>query len=97
MRLSAMTATSNLSETQRLLANDRVASNAEIGRIVEHAMVERVDAYHIAVERLYAASPDREAKAALDAIALLRAEVEKGNACLNGGGSRAHGRIIRKG
>lgn len=96
-RLKAMAMTSNLSDVQRQLATDRVASNAEIGRIVEHAMIERVDAYHIAVERLYAASPDREAKPATQAIALLRAEVEKGNRCGMGLDvpSRAH--IIRKG
>ena len=97
MRLRAMTATTNLSDAQRQLANDRVASNAEIGRIVEHAMLERVDAYHIAVERLYAASPDREAKAATEAIALLRTEVEKGNRCGRGPDAPSRGHIIRKG
>ena len=51
----------------------------------------------LTISRLSGSMLRREAKAALDAIALLRAEVEKGNACLNGGGSRAHGRIIRKG
>ncbi len=97
MRLRAMTATSNLSDAQRWLATDRVASNAAIGRAVEHAMGQRVDAYHSAVERLYAASPDQEAKPTVEAIALLRAEVEKGDACGNGSEPQKSKHLIRKG
>ena len=79
------------------MATDRVASNAAIGRAVEHAMVQRLDAYHSAVERLYAASPDQEAKPTVEAIALLRAEVEKGDACGNGSEPQKSKHLIRKG
>ena len=97
MRLKAMTATTNLTDTQRQLATDRVASNAALGRAVERAMQQRLDAYHGAVERLYAASPDREAKLAIEAIAKLRAEVEKGDDCGNVTPMNHRTSIVRKG
>ena len=96
-RLLAMDTSNNLSDAQIQLARYRVASNAALGSAVERAMVQRVDAYHGAVERLFAASPDREGQGALHSIDLLREEVAKGGGCDGRLKPSQETHIIRKG
>ena len=95
-RLAALEVSPGVWPEQAELAKYRVASNAAIGEAVERALPQRVDAYHITLQRLFAASPDEEAKPTLAAITALRSEVAKGGAC-GLGRSRSDRHIIRKG
>lgn len=96
LRLASLSVADGVSWDQAELARIRVASNAAIGEAVERALPQRVDAYHIAAERLFAASPDEAVKSVIAAIDQLRAEVLKGSAC-GGLQPRAGKRIVRKG
>jgi len=96
LRLSALSVADGVSWDQAELARIRVASNAAIGEMVERALPQRVDAYHITAERLFAASPDEAIKPVIAAIDLLRAEVLKGGDC-GYGPARPNKRIVRKG
>ena len=96
LRLASLAVADGVNWDQAELARVRVASNAAIGEAVERALPQRVDAYHIAAERLFAASPDEAVKPVIGAIDQLRAEVLKGNEC-GGTPPRSDKRIVRKG
>jgi len=80
-RLEALAVANGVNADQTALVHFRVASNKALGDVVEAALRQRVATYHIAVERLFAASPDEEVKPTVDAISELRHEVDKGNEC----------------
>lgn len=96
LRLASLEFASDVTRQQGQEANSRVMSNAAIGEAVERALPQRVEAYHLAVERLFAASPDEAATSVIGAIADLRVEVAKGPDCA---GEPPHNgkKIVRKG
>ena len=96
LRLAALSVADGVTWDQAELARLRVASNAAIGEAVERALPQRVDAYHITAERLFAASPDEAVKPVIAAIDQLRSEVIKGGDC-GGAPARSNKRIVRKG
>jgi hypothetical protein len=63
-----------------------VAENDQLIDSVEASLPKRIDAYHYALTRLVAGSPDRKAVEVEQAIRSLRAEVAKGLPCPRGGG-----------
>jgi hypothetical protein len=80
-RIKALERAVNVPEADQRAALDRVHDNAVIGRAVERAMRERLDAYHAAIERLAAVSPDDESKRVSTSLDRLNTEIAKGDAC----------------
>jgi len=80
-RIETLKVSSGVNGDQAALAQLRVASNRALRDAVEAALPQRVETYHVAVERLFAASPDEEVRPTVDAISELRNEVNKGNDC----------------
>jgi len=95
-RLAALEVSTGLTQEQAELARYRVASNASLGEAVERALPQRIEAYHITLQRLFVGSPDEEGRRTLEAIAELRSEVAKGGGCMVGR-PRSDRHIIRKG
>lgn len=86
VRVAAIKATRELTEEEVMLAKERVAENGQLIDAVEASLPKRIDAYHYALTRLVAGSPDRKAVDVEQAIRTLRAEVAKGLPCPTGGG-----------
>lgn len=96
LRVAALPASESLTADQAALARIRVAGNAAIGAAIERALPQRIEAYHGALERLFAASPDEAAKPTLAAIHALRDEVAKGGDCPTAAPMSGK-RVVRKG
>ena len=86
VRVAAIKATKDLAEEEVMLAMERVAENDQLIDSVEASLPKRIDAYHYALTRLVAGSPDRKAIEVEQALRSLRAEVAKGLPCPRGGG-----------
>lgn len=102
VRVAAIKTSKDLTQEEVMLARERVAENDELIDAVEASLPKRIDAYHYALTRLVAGSPDRKAVEVEQAIRLLKAEVAKGLPCPRGGGGRGGGGssgkpVIRKG
>ena len=85
-RVAAIKAARGLTEEEVMLAKERVAENDQLIDSVEASLPKRIDAYHYALTRLMAGSPDRKAVEVEQAIRSLRAEVAKGLPCPRSGG-----------
>lgn len=96
LRLASLEVAADVTPLERQEVARRVADNAAIGETVERALPLRVEAYHAAVERLFAASPDEAIKPVIASISELRAEVAKGSDC-GPAPFRSDKKIIRKG
>lgn len=89
VRMAAIKAARDLSGEEVMMAKERVAENDQLIESVEASLPKRIDAYHYALTRLVAGSPDRKAVEVEQAIRTLRAEVAKGLPCPRRGGRGA--------